>query len=376
MVLWSPSPKLMDYYNSKFPDKIILSTTDLLRYVKSKDVVIAGRRSWLTEPKYRNNYGGPFRKWAKWDEGFDNEISEIALREEEREIPIEMRHVAIMPDAKGKNEALRRMKNLKTKEEVRMYIEEGLLPKGFLGRLRKMDTWDKRINSVLENSINHQNARRETRSNISIYPWDEARLLNTRPGFKSPNQLLPVKGDEDQTHRLIEAIVKLMGRIGAFPEIKYLDKWLKMNQRDDLIKWLDEACLARSPLRYGDTERILREYLFEQMRKEFGIREKIRKILLPKSWINRGLQTMAYLSLGASAFLGASDAMNWAIAAVGLAPAGWYIFERYDVVPMTADRYGGPQWPFICTTGKRAYWNQYVKMMSTLNPETRAPGSN
>lgn len=361
LVLWSPSARLMDEYHSLHPVQFRMSSSDLLKFVRTGDVVIAGREKWIMDPKFRNSHS--WKKYARWYDGFDEEICQLAYEDESK--PLLWRRVAIMPPATGDKWAdLAISKHYHVVEEVEKLIDRKKLPPGFSQRIKRKPR-NEQVREILKSWRNHHEALRQTNSDLTVIPWDEANPMHSESKLMETTKDRNSTVQREEAERLIEAVVKLMESIQAFPKVEYLDEFLKKNYRNELITWLADACDKQSALRHQNPEWALRRFLEYSISR--GLLKKNRKdFFLPKSWLERGTFATGLVITGVSAYLGSLDLLSYGGLTLTLSPFVRSILELKSILPLASERYNGPQWPFICTTGKTACWNQFVMLLNKL----------
>jgi hypothetical protein len=366
LVLWSPSGRLMDEYHSSSPELFRLSSSDLLRFIRTGDVVVAGRREWITDSKSRNTH--PWKKYSRWYDDFDEEIRQMAYEDEGR--PLQYRRVAIMPPAIGNKWAKSTItKRNPVVKEVEKLIDQQKLPPGFSQRIKGKPR-NEQIREILTDWRNHHEALEETKSDLTVIPWDEANPMHSESRLmEAPKERRSAEQNEE-AERLIEAAVKLMGRIEAFPKVEYLEEFLKKGYRNELVDWLCEACDKKSGLRHQSLEWALRKFL-EHSIEDGLMKQSPKDFLVPKSWLERGTFASGLVLTAVSVFLGAVDLSSYAGLTLTLSPTLRGFLELKNILPLASKRYSGPQWPFICTTGKTAHWNQYVTLLDKLRTNAR-----
>ncbi len=354
LVLWGPSATLMDSY---YPRKCALSSKDLLDLVEKKEVRIAGRREWLTDRTYREHH--PW-KAARWKDQFDEQIRTWAL--EDKYKPAQFQRVMIVRPETGMtfaNKLVRKKDppSIKLMREIRERITQRRFHKALLEKVGERPRTIDKVQLAIRDLRNHGMARIETKSDVTISPWNESGwLFGSRIMTK-----LHVREESEALHRQLDAVVKLMGRIGAFPKAKYLHEFLGRNYRKELVNWLADVCAKDSSLRLGDPVRHL-ELLLQKSIEEGLIKGKrFVDWTMPKPWRLRGVTALGMVVSAVDAFLNPSSSVGMTI---GLAEVGHSILERVSLVPLSSQKYKGPQWPFIATTGHTAHWRDVTKLMS------------
>jgi len=343
LVLWAPAPRLIDEYHSR---RICpFSSADLLAFVEDKHVVIAGRREWLVDAQHRNQHSWPY---ARWYPPFDDRIKDLAIENEGSVLDCP---VAIMRPETGwrwADEQLRRRPKPRIVRAAQDRLQSGDLPRPFIERAMAFGTARQQVRSILRDLRNHAQVQQETRSQIPILAWHDPTWLLS-PAGRELRQSDSINPKEEV---FLGATVKLMDRIGAFPTVDLLPKFLREGGRKELQAWFSELTLRHlGPLQRANPEVVVRGLLDSEIAGGL-LKRKFLDYLMPSSRVSRGIGGAGVVLGTLLAVLGAGEMARWVGLSLGAASTGEGLVEWAGLRPLGKTSYRGPLWPFLCTLGR------------------------
>jgi hypothetical protein len=357
ITLWSPSIQWMENHGCP------ITGDKLLEYVKNGYVRVVGRENWLTDKKFRNERVKVWEGYA-WSE-YDDRL--LTFYNEDLKKKPEERRVFSAPKEPGPEYATETMKNPNCPEvaAARELLASGV-PAAWAERIRPDMSENEKIFEVLRHSHNHAWGRKQADSDLIVYPYTETSWLFMKAvGLPLQSETLQVEA-EDRERLLIEG-VNIMKALKTFPEVETLDEFLKKGYRQDLVKWLDKACRTYSPLRGQDANECMRRTLGEMIFHE-GLLDKREgwEALIPQTV--KGQMKTAIWGVSAIAFVyvGQFDPVAFGGLAIDGLWAGLSALEVAGKIPLSGERYAGPQAPFFAENGENATKSRIYQMMRKL----------
>jgi hypothetical protein len=169
----------------------------------------------------------------------------------------------------------------------------------------------------------------------------------------------------ESEEKLVDAAIRLMNRIGAFPDARNLRSFLGSSAHVELSEWLDSAFRITYVTSGADPERGLRLFLRRSMQ-EGLIRKKPADFVVPADWVQRGVTAAGLVIFALAEFLGRDNPLAYGGLTATFAPSFMGLLEMSSLKSLSEVSYRGPRWPFICTTGRSPRWKELRTLMAAL----------
>jgi hypothetical protein len=374
LALWSPSFKWMEY------KKCPVSSEELLRYIKTGHVRVFGRKKWLTDEAFRNTHYKNNPDWSKaalWT-AYDDDLLKIYDKDLNRKK--EERRVCSVPDAIGSeyaDRALKQPNNLAVREAknlIRRNQVPGDWDRGY--RNKPNMPLNKKVHEVLTNSYNNILARKQTQSDLMIFPVDYI-----PPLFVGASRNLSKYKEGDintlQLDQFLSECVNILSSLKTFSNEWTLNRFMNSRHRKELIDWYDRACEPTSPLIKDASLLNQKEVnyntvkaLYDMIDKGLINEEEGIMALVPKDPYHATISMVrAITEIVAIAVAPLGFAVAYAPLVVHLIEVGNNYLEVTSRKPVSSARYRGIQAPFIAQTGGGATLMQIKRMRNSLKKQ-------
>ena len=361
ITLWSPSFPWMEANGSP------IESEKLLNYIEKGHVRVVGRKRWITDTKFRNDYDWKFAHWTDYDqrlrELYYKDLDKYGDSSEKRRL----RRVVDAPNETGAAYAAEQMKNPDgLPYRAARELLTGDIPKGFAAKRDVGKGEQERIEILLRNSRNHARARIETDSDLIVFPHAQAHWLfmNSEQPSALPKQESTEKREE--TEKLLGAGIAILKDFKTFPTTEILDEFLKKNYRNDLVDWLDKAGFLYSSVTDIDAQECMKRTIALMINEGLLQEKKGWKGLIPKTRGGRVRTALAFVSAAVFIYAGQLDPLYLSGLALDAIKLGRAPLEMASKIPLSGDRYRGPQALFIGETGKKATLTRVYKVLEHL----------